>query len=119
MVPVRSSPPPAVGGQAGLPDLQIVALADVVPHEQADPRRVARLSRRIAADGLLKNPVIITPIPGTPRYMVMDGANRTMALGQVGARDVLAQVVRYEQPGVALTTWHHLITGIAPSALLT
>ena len=118
MVPVRSSPAPPVGGQAGLPDLQIVALADVVPHEQADPRRVARLSRRIAADGLLKNPIIVTPIPGTAGYMVMDGANRTAALHQVGARDVLVQIVRYDQPGVALTTWHHLITGIDPSTLL-
>jgi hypothetical protein len=108
-----------VGGHAGLPDLRIVPLADVVPHEQADPRRVARLSRRIAGDGLLKNPIIVTPIPGTGQYMVMDGANRSTALAQIGARDILAQIVRYDQPGVVLTTWHHLITGIAPNELLT
>src|SRR3954447_16002212 len=104
---------------AGLPDLRIVPLAAVVPHEQADPRRVARLSRRIAGDGLLKNPIIVTPIPGTSQYMVMDGADRSTALAQIGARDVLAQIVRYDQPGVALTTWHHLITGIEPNELLT
>ncbi|HMA38227.1 MAG TPA: ParB N-terminal domain-containing protein [Chloroflexia bacterium] len=111
-------PAPALGGAFGLPDLRIVPLAEIVPHEQADPRRVARLSRRIAADNLLKNPVIVTPIPGSSRYMVMDGANRTAALGQVGARDVLAQIVHYDQPGVQLTTWHHLITGLPPNALL-
>lgn len=122
---MASPAPPAPGAgarahhaPAGLPDLRIVALAEIVPHEQADPRRVERLSRRIAADALLKNPVIITPIPGTARYMVMDGANRTAALGQIGVRDVLAQVVHYEQPGVELTTWHHLITGIEPNTLL-
>src|SRR5689334_15744829 len=107
---------PAAPG--GLPELRILPLADVVPHEQADPRRVARLSRRIAVDRLLKNPVIVTPIPGTARYMVMDGANRTAALHEIGVRDVLAQIVRYDQPGVQLTTWHHLITGLDPSALL-
>src|SRR5262245_28888158 len=98
--PAGAWPATAGRGAAGLPDLRIVPLADIVPHEQADPRRVARLIQRIAADGLLKNPVIVTPIPGTARYMVMDGANRTAALGQIGARDVLAQIVRYDQPGV-------------------
>jgi hypothetical protein len=109
---------PAAGSQFGLPDLRIVPLADVIPHEQADPRRVERLSRRIAADNLLKNPVIATPIPGSSQFMVMDGANRTAALSRVGARDVLAQIVRYDQPGVQLTTWNHLITGIEPNTLL-
>ncbi|MDQ2806003.1 MAG: ParB N-terminal domain-containing protein [Chloroflexota bacterium] len=110
---------PGFGGGAALPDLRIVPLAAVVPHEQADPRRVSRLSRRIAGDGLLKNPVIVTPIPGSENYMVMDGANRTAALAEVGARDVLAQIVRYDEPGVELTTWHHLITGLDANALLT
>jgi hypothetical protein len=112
------SPPAPTGAAPGLPDLRIVALADIVPHEQADPRRVERLSRRIAADNLLKNPVIVTPIPGTEQYMVMDGANRTAALGRCEARDVLAQVVHYDDPGVELTTWHHLITGVEPNTLL-
>ncbi len=119
--PVGSAGPivtPGFGGGAALPDLRIVPLAAVVPHEQADPRRVERLSRRIAGDGLLKNPVIVTPIPDSDRYMVMDGANRTAALAQTGARDVLAQIVRYDEPGVELTTWHHLITGLDASALL-
>jgi hypothetical protein len=109
---------PATGNQFGLPDLRMVPLAGVIPHEQADPRRVERLSRRSAGDNLLKNPIIVTPIPGSDQYMVMDGANRTAALGQVGARDVLAQIVRYDQPGVQLTTWNHLITGIEPNTLL-
>jgi len=111
--------PPTGSGGSDLPDLRIVPLAAVVPHEQADPRRVTRLSRRIAGDGLLKNPVVVTPIPGSDRYMVMDGANRTAALVEVGARDVLAQIVHYNEPGVALTTWHHLITGLDAGALLT
>lgn len=116
------SSPAAGSAQAtmptALPDLRILPLAGIVPHEQADPRRVERLSRRISDDNLLKNPVIVTPIPDSPSYMVMDGANRTAALNRVGARDVLAQVVRYDQPGVHLTTWHHLITGIEPNNLL-
>src|SRR5438067_1458402 len=108
----------AAAARASLPELRILPLSEVVPHEQADPRRVARLSRRIAGDRLLKNPVIVTPIPGSEQYMVMDGANRSAALAQVGARDVLAQIVRYEEPGVELATWNHLITGIAPNELL-
>jgi hypothetical protein len=113
---------PAVPGApvtpAGLPDLRMLPMAGIVAHEQAEPRRVERLSRRIAADGLLKNPVIVTPIPGAADYMVMDGANRTAALRGAGARDVLAQIVRYDEPGVELTTWRHLITGLNPNDLL-
>ncbi len=116
---VRTRQTPPAGGGSDLPDLRIVPLAAVVPHEQADPRRVSRLSRRIAGDGLLKNPVIVTPIPDSEGFMVMDGANRTAALAEVGARDVLAQIVRYDEPGVELTTWHHLITGLDATALLT
>src|SRR6476661_4281002 len=104
---------PAVPGAgvtpAGLPDLRVLPTARIIPHEQADPLRVERLSRRIAHDRLLKNPVIVTPIPGSADYMVMDGANRTAALRGAGARDVLAQIVHYDEPGVELTTWHHLI----------
>lgn len=103
---------------AELPHLVIMHLADLVPHEQADPRRVARLSERICQDAILKNPVIAAPIPGTAQAVVLDGANRTAALAACGARDALAQLVDYHDPGVRLTTWSHLVSGLAPEALL-
>lgn len=87
-------------------------------HEHADPKRVARLEVRLRSDGFLKSPPIVAPMPGTERYVVLDGANRTSALRQIGSIHILAQVVGYKSEAVQLLTWHHLITGRTPSNFL-
>lgn len=102
------------------PDLRVVPIALLVEHEYNDVQRTEPLAKRLQAEGLLKNPPIVTPIededaPGPERdrrYVVLDGANRTTALGMLGYEHCLVQVVRYEPPHVTLSTWHHLITGI-------
>jgi hypothetical protein len=96
-----------------LPDLQVLALDKLVLHEDADPRRVERLKQRLIEDNRLKNPPVVAPILGTDRYVVLDGANRVSALIQLGSPHVVAQVVRYEDPGVELDTWYHVVAGIS------
>ena len=97
------------------PDLRILPLNLLVEHEFNDVQRTGPLARRLEAEGLLKNPPIVAPIgEGDPRFMVLDGANRTIALNSLGYPHVLAQVVKYEEPAITLTTWHHLISGIDP-----
>lgn len=97
------------------PDLRILPLKLLVEHEFNDVQRTIPLAQRLEAEGLLKNPPIVAPIgDGDPRFMVLDGANRTTALSSLGYPHVLAQVVKYEEPIVTLTTWHHLISGIEP-----
>jgi L-serine kinase (ATP) / ParB family transcriptional regulator, heme-responsive regulator len=93
------------------PDLRILPLKLLVEHEFNDIQRTAPLAQRLEAEGILKNPPIVAPIgDGDPRFMVLDGANRTMALSGLGYPHVLAQVVKYEEPVVTLTTWHHLVS---------
>lgn len=95
------------------PDLRILPLNLLVEHEYNDFQRTAPLAQRLEAEGVLKNPPIVAPIgDGDPRFVVLDGANRTTALLSLGYPHVLAQVVKYEEPIVTLTTWHHLITEI-------
>ena len=94
-----------------LPDLRLLPVEALVLHEHADDKRVARMGSRLSADGYLKNPPIVAPIPGTERFVVLDGANRTRALESLGCKHVLAQVVDYKAGHVQLLTWHHLITG--------
>ncbi len=119
-VPTETHPPAKTHNpkSADLPRLVIMHLADLVPHEQADPRRVERLQGRISQDAILKNPIIAAPIPGTEQAVVLDGANRTAALGAVGVRDALVQLVDYHDSGVRLTTWNHLVSGLTPESLL-
>jgi hypothetical protein len=92
------------------PDLRIIPLKLLVEHEFNDVQRTAPLAQRLEEEGILKNPPIVAPIgSGDERFVVLDGANRTTALSSLGYPHVLAQVVRYEEPIVTLTTWHHLI----------
>jgi hypothetical protein len=97
-----------------IPRLQIVPAADLVVHEQNDTQRTAPLVERLRAEGVLKNPPIVAPMGGAdPRFVVLDGANRTTALQEMGCPHVLAQVVDYEnEEEVRLTTWHHVVAGL-------
>jgi hypothetical protein len=95
-----------------LPNLQMLPTSWLLPHEDSDPRRVDKLARRLRQEGYLKNPPIITPIPGTERYAVLDGANRSSALAQLEAPHIVAQIVSYGDPGVELDTWYHVVAGM-------
>jgi hypothetical protein len=95
-----------------IPDLRIVPTASLVLHEDADPKRVARLVERLREDGKLKNPPIVAPMDGIEQWVVLDGANRASALRILGIRDALVQVVDYNDPAVELDTWYHLVSGI-------
>jgi hypothetical protein len=90
------------------PRLRIVPTARLLLHEECDPERVERLSRLLEADGILRNPPVVAPL-GDDTYVVLDGANRVTALRHLGVPDQAVQVVAYEDPGVRLETWAHLL----------
>jgi hypothetical protein len=92
-----------------IPDLKFVASGDLVLHEQHDVSRSAPLAERIKRDGLLKNPPVVAPINGEGRFVVLDGANRTTGLTEMGIPHIVVQVVDYEDPELVLDTWYHLI----------
>jgi L-serine kinase (ATP) / ParB family transcriptional regulator, heme-responsive regulator len=95
------------------PDLRVVPLELLVEHEFNDAQRTAPLAKRLEAEGLLKNPPIVAPLDeGDPRFVVLDGANRTTALQMLGYPHVLVQVVQYADPPVTLSTWHHVVCGL-------
>ena len=104
--------------QFSIPDLRLVSIEALILHEHADEKRVARLEARLRGDGYLKNPPIVAAIPGTERYVVLDGANRTSAVRRAGYPHILVQVVNYKSGQVQLNTWNHLVTGRDPSTFL-
>jgi hypothetical protein len=95
-----------------LPDLRMLPASSLVPHEEVDPRRVEKLSLRLRQEGRLKHPPILAPIPDSGRFVVLDGANRTMALAALQVPHIVAQVVDYQDPGVELDTWYHVVSGM-------
>ena len=98
-----------------LPDLRFVEVARLVPHERHDDQRAEPLVRRLREAGMLKNPPIVAPLGnegrGDERFVVLDGANRVSAAHSAGLPHLLVQIVRYDDPSVRLSTWHHALIG--------
>ena len=95
-----------------LPDLRILPAKSLVPHEDCDPRRVDRLSQRLKAEGILKNPPIVAAIPESEDYVVLDGANRALSFVNLGIPHIIAQLVSYRESGVEVDTWYHVVAGM-------
>jgi hypothetical protein len=96
-----------------LPDLRIVPVDCLIPHERHDEHRMGPLTARLKSQAVLRNPPVVTPlsIPGEERYVVLDGANRSEAAREIGLPHFAVQVVRYEEPEVRLLTWNHALAG--------
>jgi hypothetical protein len=102
-----------------LPDLRFVPVESIFPHEWHDPQRSRPLVARLRESGTLANPPIVTQFGDgqrvAPRYVVLDGANRSTAAREAGWPHLVVQVVRYETAGVQLHTWFHgLVADPAP-----
>ena len=95
-----------------LPDLRILPARSLVPHEDCDPRRVDRLSQRLISEGILKNPPVVAPIPDSENYVVLDGANRALSFINLGIPHIIAQLVSYQESGVEVDTWYHVVAGM-------
>ena len=97
-----------------MPDLRFVAVESLIPHEQHDEHRSGPLVQRMREQGVLRNPPIVAALsPDDRRFVVLDGANRATAARAAGLPHLLVQVVRYEDAGVRLTTWHHGLVGLS------
>jgi len=95
-----------------LPELRLLPTKSLLPHEDVDPRRVKRLSFRIQKEGRLKNPPVVTSISDSDRYVILDGANRSLAFDRLEIPHIVAQLVSYGEPGVVLDTWYHVVSGM-------
>src|SRR3954465_1213574 len=100
-----------------IPDLRIVPITFLVPHEEHDAQRAEPLIRRIREAGTWLNPPVVAPMDER-RFVILDGANRHYALGALGYDYILVQVVDYESDEVQLGTWHHIVSGVSWFQLL-
>lgn len=87
--------------------LDIVPIELVMPHEQIDDKRVARLMDSLSSEGRLANPVLVTPWAG--KYVILDGATRFAAFQRLGYPHVAVQLVD-PHGDYTLYTWYHAIS---------
>jgi hypothetical protein len=89
-------------------ELDLVPLDAIRPHELADGARKERIERRLAADGVLRDPIVVGSVPQLDGYVLLDGTNRLQALRSLGLSWGLVQVIDYSGAGsVNLRTWCH------------
>jgi hypothetical protein len=104
-----------------LPDLRFVPVDAIFAHEWHDEQRSRPLVASLRESGVLSNPPIVTQVGDghrvEPRYVVLDGANRSTAARAAGWPHIVVQVVRYETPSVHLHTWYHALTADARDVL--
>ncbi len=104
--------------QEQLPVLRFVESNLLVPHERSDINRESRLVGRLKEENVLRNPPIVAPLPHSPSYVVLDGANRATVIRSIGCPHVLVQIVNYDDPGIELLNWNHVITDVSRDEFL-
>lgn len=95
-----------------LEDLLLLDLGCLILHEAHDEDRLVNLRERIEAEREQRNPVIVSP--HEDRYLVLDGAHRVRALGDLGSRFALVQTV---EPPEKAEGWGHLLKGVGRAEL--
>jgi hypothetical protein len=98
-----------------IPSLEDLLLIDhecLILHEAHDEDRLVSLRERIEAEREQRNPVIVSP--HEDRYLVLDGAHRVRALGELGSRFALVQTV---EPPEKAEGWGHLLKGVGRAEL--
>jgi ParB-like chromosome segregation protein Spo0J len=69
---------------------------------------VERIARRLRADQVLRDPVIVGSVPDVDGYVLLDGTNRKRALASLNLPFIMVQVLDYADPHtVQLRTWCH------------
>jgi hypothetical protein len=86
----------------------LVPSGSVRYHEHFERKRTIRLMERLRAEKRLRNPPIVArTVDGA--YVLLDGANRTSALTELGFSHLPVQIIDYADPAVRLKGWHHLL----------
>lgn len=88
-------------------NLKLLRLDEVHLHEATEDNRLRNIYSRIAHAKYLLNPVIVGKF--NKDHILIDGANRTSSLQEIGCKLILAQVIDYKDPGIKLLTWDHVI----------
>lgn len=90
------------------PNLRIVAVDNVLPHEKGDIQRSRPLMERLKHAEFFTNPPVVAEF-AADEYVLMDGSNRHISLKTLGYRHILVQIADYESDWVDLGVWQHIV----------
>lgn len=99
------------------PDLRIIDINAVLPHESHDAQRASPLIERIRHAEYFTNPPIVADLQNG-NYVLMDGANRHQTLKHLSFPHLLVQVADYKSDYVELGVWQHIVSDWQSSSLM-
>ncbi len=99
------------------PELRIVRVDAILPHEKSDVQRSQPLMKRLKSAEYFTNPPLVADIKDG-RYVLMDGSNRHVSMGLLGYEHILAQIVDYDSEFVELGVWQHVVADWDSQGLL-
>jgi hypothetical protein len=91
------------------PDLQLIEVSNVLPHEKSDVQRSQPLIERIRHAQFFTNPPVVASISDN-NFVLMDGANRHNSLKYLGFKHILVQVADYNTEFIELGVWQHVVS---------
>ncbi len=80
--------------------IQIISVDRCLPHEGIKQELVGQIASHIQNDGILKNPIVVTPYQGC--FVILDGMHRFAAIRQLNIPAILIFEVDYFSEGVVL-----------------
>ena len=90
------------------PNLRIVPLDDLLPHEKGDMQRSKPLIERLRRAEYFTNPPLVAAL-ADGRFALLDGANRHISLKALGYEHIMVQIADYESDNVELGVWQHIV----------
>lgn len=100
------------------PNLRIVPVSALRPHEEHDSQRSEPLIERFRSETVMINPPLVAPMPDS-NYVILDGANRFHVFSELGYPHILVQVASYDSGFVQLSNWQHVVAGWDVQEMLT
>ena len=90
------------------PNLRVVRVENVLPHEKGDIQRSQPLMARLRQAEFFTNPPVVAEV-ASDRYVIMDGSNRHISLKTLGFKHIIVQIAEYDTVGVELGVWQHIV----------
>ncbi|MCU4776829.1 hypothetical protein FC679_05300 [Bacillus cereus] len=90
-----------------LNDLKVIPTEQIYLHEEYEHERLKKLSHKIKNEQVLKNPPIALQL-AEDKYLILDGAHRTLSLKQLNCKRMVVQVVKADY--LSIGAWSHHIS---------
>lgn len=83
----------------------LIEVDKLVNHEELVDARLRELMDKIRSENAVDMPIVVTPIPGTDKYLIVDGHHRWAAVKALGYRKIPCIIIDYFSQDVKLKTW--------------